>query len=326
MASRARDPHLQLDIRHVLVCFLGIISSVAAQNSIPLVAISAVPEAQTTLPPGELKGTYIASDGSLSSVFCAPGEAFIVLANYAACCLSGVACDFGVECNGSALRCFGTTIFDIFPSPTSSWVDWGCLTGDPIAAIYLYVETAVEITQHVTVTISSGTLTITTPGSGTVLVTRTRTVRSSDIPPNTESTTGPVSSSSKSENNSSTTTRDSAPTSSTTFYGNPVPETPARPASSRAWIAGVVAGPLLALVAVGGLLYWLRRHRQGKTLAESGGLGPDIHASDPPCIQADFAQSAELSGKTSDTPPVCELEATEVHQGPFRGTGGAMRL
>lgn len=123
MASRARDPHLQLDIRHVLVCFLGIISSVAAQNSIPLVAISAVPEAQTTLPPGELKGTYIASDGSrtsrllshsldrfvltcarsVSSVFCAPGEAFIVLANYAACCLSGVACDFGVECNGSAL-------------------------------------------------------------------------------------------------------------------------------------------------------------------------------------------------------------------------------
>ncbi|EAA33956.2 hypothetical protein NCU05379 [Neurospora crassa OR74A] len=62
-----------------------------------------------------------------------------------------------------------------------------------------------------------------------------------------------------------------------------------------------------------------------KTLAESGYSEPDVHAHDPPYNQAKYGQFREPE-KTSDTHPVCELEATEVHQVPFRGTGAAMRL
>lgn len=62
MASRARIPDLQLGIRLAWVCLLDIISSVVAQDNIPGVVLAAS-EAQTTLPPGELKGTYIYSYG-----------------------------------------------------------------------------------------------------------------------------------------------------------------------------------------------------------------------------------------------------------------------
>lgn len=172
--------------------------------------------------------------------------------------------------------CRGTTIFDRFPSPLTSWMDWVCTSWyEAVSTIYQEVDpravasvssayynrfssdtssqdqTTVEITQHVTVMITSGIY--------TSIITQTRPVSSSDISPDTESNTGTVvSSSNKLENNRSTTTTTSksTPTSSTTFDGSLVPETNARRTSSkRAWIAGVVAGPLLALVAAGCLVF-----------------------------------------------------------------------
>ncbi|EGO56841.1 hypothetical protein NEUTE1DRAFT_102103 [Neurospora tetrasperma FGSC 2508] len=340
MASRARICDLQLGIRLAWVCLLGIFSSVAAQDSIPVV-ISAAPEAQTTLPTGDVKGTYIYSYGDAVPVSCVPGERFMYSSSYAACCASKAQCDFAVGCDGSVLLFNGKPHSTWFPSPLTSWMDWVCTSWyEAVPTIYQEVDpsavasvssayynrfssdsqdqTTVEITQHITVTISSGIY--------TSIVTQPRPVSSSNISPETESNTGiVVSSSNKSENNLSTTTSNSTPTSSTTIDGNLIPETNARRASSRAWIAGVVAGPLLTLVAVGCLVFWLKRDRRRKTLAESGYSEPDVHAHDLPYIQSHFGQSTEPE-KTSDAHPVCELEATEVHQGPFHGTGAAMRL
>ncbi|KAK1779364.1 hypothetical protein QBC45DRAFT_450904 [Copromyces sp. CBS 386.78] len=342
MASRAIGSRLPLGIGHVLVCFLGIISTT---------------EAQSTVSSDAIRGTYVDPNGSMSTVSCASGQTFTTSNSYAACCGYGLTCGIGIGCDGSVVvmaggdritcgspypTCFGSTILYNF-NAINGWVDYGCpTTASPMTRIYYTISlntaiptpisseflrdpTTVEITQVVTVTISSGIITLTTPG--TLVVTETTTMSSSDIPADDESITTTLNSSSGSENNTSTTTGDPAPTSSGTYYENPVPETYPRPASgaSRAWIAGVVAGPLLALVAGGCLIYWLKRHRQRKTLAESGGARPDVNAHDPPCIQ-DFGQSAELPGRTSDPPAMCELDATEVHQGPFQGTGGAMRL
>ncbi|KAH7635957.1 hypothetical protein B0T09DRAFT_30758 [Sordaria sp. MPI-SDFR-AT-0083] len=142
----------------------------------------------------------------------------------------------------------------------------------------------------------------------------------------------PVTSSSGSEDVSSTTTGEPAPAPSDPFNEDPVLEKYFKP-PSKAWIAGAVAEPLLALIAGGCFVFWLRRHKQRKRLVESGGSGPGINVNDLPCIQAEFVQPSSEVAKTFDTTPpsMCELEATEVvHQGPFQGTttgtGGAMRL
>ncbi|KAK3486983.1 hypothetical protein B0T13DRAFT_521540 [Neurospora crassa] len=339
MASRARIRDLQLGIRLALVCLLGIFSSVAAQDSVP-VAISAAPEAQTTFLLGELKGTYVYSYRDAVPVSCGPGERFMYSSSYAACCASKAQCDFAGGCDGSVLFFNGKPHSTWFPSPLTSWMDWVCTSWyGAVPTIYQEVDpsavasvssayynrfssnsqdaTTVEITQLITVMVASEIY--------TSIVNRPRPVSSSGISPDTESNIGSVSSSRETKDNSSTTTSNSTPTSSTTFDGNLVPETNARRTSSRAWIAGVVAGPLLALIVAGCLVFWLKRHRRRKPLAESGYSEPDVHAHDPPYIQANHGQLREPE-KTSDTHPVCELEATEVHQVPFRVTGAAMRL
>ncbi|KAK3950600.1 hypothetical protein QBC32DRAFT_264325 [Pseudoneurospora amorphoporcata] len=337
MASRAIGSRLPLGIGHVLVCFLGIISTT---------------EAQSTVSSDAIRGTYVDPNGSMSTVSCASGQTFTTSNSYAACCGYGLTCGIGIGCDGSVVVMAGGNRITWYPLPNLLWLDYSVQfqcnqwLASPMTRIYYTISldtaiptpisseflesviqdpTTVEITQVVTVTISSGIITLTTPG--TLVVTETTTMSSSDIPAADESITTTLNSSNGSENNTSTTTGDPAPTSSGIYYENPVPETHPRPASgaSRAWIAGVVAGPLLALVAGGCLIYWLKRRRQRKTLAESGGARPDVNAHDPPCIQ-DFGQSAELPGRTSDPPAMCELDATEVHQGRFQGTGGAMRL
>lgn len=231
----------------------------------------------------------------------------------------------------------GTTIFNRLPHPTETWVQWECvnpLNTDP-SILYYEVDTAAVYSF-----LSSKDndndywYGFFTTDESTRYTTATRTFGTSVY-----TTVIPVTSSSGSEDTSSTDT--AYPTSSSDYYYYPgndsyygdedVSLTP-----SNAVIAGAVAGPLLALVAVGCLVFWLRRHKQRKLLVENGGgsgSGPGIQAvTDLPCIQVEFVQQPPEVAKTSDaTPPaMCELEATEVvhhGHGPFQATGGGgMRL
>ncbi|KAK3392566.1 hypothetical protein B0T20DRAFT_482701 [Sordaria brevicollis] len=289
MASHVRLTHPQPGVRYALFCFLGFISTIGAQNSLPPSVVNGgsggVPNSipvTTNSITGEIKGTYIDSNGSPSI-----------------CPILGG-------------MCFVTTVFDTFPSPKTSWFHATCATsGDMIPTLYLEVDTnALSSTQ-----ISTDVATIISEGE-----TRTRTtqiITSDTIIPSIMPS-----------DNDPSTTENPVPTSSTSSLGDPVPETQNKAATSKAWIAGVVAGPLLFLAAIGGLLFWwLRRHKQRKALAESGGLGDGgIHAQEPPCIQPCFAHQSPEVAKTIETPPMCELEDTGVHEAPCQGTGGATRL
>ncbi|KAK1776447.1 hypothetical protein QBC45DRAFT_419460 [Copromyces sp. CBS 386.78] len=169
-------------------------------------------------------------------------------------CLTGTASGFNDatwNCNGVGGNCFSMTIFDHYSSATNSWVEIGCADEDwNIFTVYRDLDVSATSTSETPITSSSAS---TSEPSLTSIV-----ATSTSIPPPP--------------------TQDPKP-SSTSIPPPPTQDPKPSSSSSKAWIAGPVAGGIAALLLLGALFFWWRRRKnaqesnEGPAMAQAGTAG-----------------------------------------------------
>ncbi|KAJ8116254.1 hypothetical protein OPT61_g2280 [Boeremia exigua] len=197
------------------------------------------------------QGWYINPESSLEVISCETGSSLFTTSTYAVCCAIGRSCSslwttcagtnpvgFSTASCGSGLFCQTMSIFDQFPIDGASFREQIICGGDNWAAASIYRTVNLPLTTTVLSTITESS----SPASSTA--------------PSTANTAEPGSSSPSV----------SSPTASAGTSATP----PAGSSPSRAWIAGAVVGPIVA-IAIIGVLLWLLFRKRKKNLANSPG-------------------------------------------------------
>ncbi|KAK3952657.1 hypothetical protein QBC32DRAFT_259514 [Pseudoneurospora amorphoporcata] len=209
--------------------------------------------------PDDYEGIYSPVGQPTSVVNCAPDAIFTTWSTFANCCPSTYsACEFVTRCDGGVMHgieggtghcdstypnCYTMTIFDHYLSPSNSWIEMGCATGWSAFTIYRELEASTTSTSTSTSTSSTPTTTLSASTSEPSLTSVITPSTSNPPPPLPTSTQEP------------------------------------KPSSSKAWIAGPVAGGIAALLLLGALFFWWRRRKnaqetnEGPAMAQSGTAG-----------------------------------------------------
>lgn len=188
------------------------------------------------------------------------------------------------------LHCGTSTVIDKWFGPESSWLGLGCIKSGSSEEHQMFWR-RVSLESTTTSTMAEPTTTLVEP-------TADPTPRPSPPPP-------PPPSSSHHD------TVTASVTVTPTTTGTPDPS-PGSPSSSKAWIAGAAAGPVVALLAIGGLVFWWTR--RGRTNSNKQSEAPELDGSteihEAPVQSPKSYEASELPSPWSPK-PVSELESRE---------------
>ncbi|KAK1830436.1 hypothetical protein QBC39DRAFT_331591 [Podospora conica] len=257
-----------------------------------------------TSTPTNFQGFYVANPTSVSRVDCPTTETWSTSSTYGNCCVPGQECPFYSNCAGgrltrvngdiwtcpaSTLNCFTMTVLPKSPylAATASWLVMGC--GPSWSANTIFreiVPTVASVTASVTLTADPTTIT----------------AELSSEP----SSSAPQSSNPGASPGSPQQTDTTPPAAGATETASP----------SKAWIAGAVIGPLVAVAAVVFLFFWLGK-RHGAKDTGVGAASPPGYA--PPEQQQQYGQpmySPTPPGHPMYDPPPFKQEMPVQYQGP----------
>ncbi|KAK3396632.1 hypothetical protein B0T20DRAFT_442704 [Sordaria brevicollis] len=263
---------------------------------------------QTTFFPN-YEGVYIPVTGPASTVYCGSPFIFTTSGKWAGCwyqddpqywfatkCNAGTVsgADGNTEaCPSAAPNCYTMTIFDHYPSPSQSWIEVGCAGVWNAYTIYREVEastTSTSSTSTTTSTSSTSTILSSTSTSGPTATSAVPTSTSSPPPPPPTATEDP------------------------------------KPSTSKAWIAGPVAGGVAALILLGALFFWWRGRKNRQNSAETpsmaqtdapGGYQPEYVGGNP---HANNDTPHLHDPSTSSPPPVSSATYYPPSGPPHYGT------
>ncbi|KAK4224351.1 hypothetical protein QBC38DRAFT_446526 [Podospora fimiseda] len=215
-----------------------------------LVGVASAQDIITTTPPG-FRGYRIFSNGATETVTCDPGNTFFASSTYAACCPVTGRCNFLSACEGGTFSrifggtgvctspypsCMSITIYPTFPAGDQTWLYFACGLGNTVEAPY---STLYRETAAATTTSSRSLSTSTSATSSSQTI-----------------SLGPVNTS-------------------------PVQSTDDKDleeggSSSKAWIAGAVVGPLLAIAVIGLAVFFIRRRKRPDTFGDNGEMNGGV--------------------------------------------------
>ncbi|KAK1776419.1 hypothetical protein QBC45DRAFT_216517 [Copromyces sp. CBS 386.78] len=252
---------------------------------------------QTTELPDSVVGIYLGPDGDTSLSYCSPGQTFTSEGSFAYCCASTEpSCDYVTRCVGTsadAWKGIGT---------------WLCPIDFTCAVMTIMDKFPSATDSWVRHWCANSDVEAHTVYREIAATTTSSTTHRSQ----TSQTADPASSNWLSE-------------ASNTLYDDYTPmdsgESP-----SKAWIAGAVAGPVVALVALGAFAFWYRRRKQ-QTATTGGKYSPHVDQDDgynqPYCVAdpPEYKDAGSGKWKPTSTPsswqgrtylPVSELESVDT--------------